>query len=122
MSIAIVRPRLAILSLALGLWCLEPTMVAANPLGLLPTPKQIQVTGGDMTLTAESRIVAAEAKLKPLADIFSREVLILTKLRLQPVKGQPKPVKARYVRVNMLKNSIQNAVQVVEVRVYEVGK
>jgi hypothetical protein len=33
-----------------------------------------------------------------------------------------KPAQGRYVRVNMLKNSIQNAVQLEEVRVYEVGK
>ena len=33
-----------------------------------------------------------------------------------------KPAQARYVRVNMLKNSIQNAVQLEEVRVYEAGK
>lgn len=32
------------------------------------------------------------------------------------------PTKARYVRVNMLKNSLRNAVQLDEVRVYEVGK
>ena len=39
--------------------------------------------------------------------------------------GPPAPVQpaqARYVRVNMLKNSIQNAVQLEEVRVYEAGK
>ena len=33
-----------------------------------------------------------------------------------------KPTPARYVRVNMLKNSVQDAVQMVELRVYEEGK
>ena len=45
----------------------------------------------------------------------------------QPATGQGQfhifaPTKARYVRVNMLKNSLQNAVQIEEVRVYEEGK
>jgi len=45
----------------------------------------------------------------------------------KPERGQGhlhrfEPTKARYVRVNMLKNSIQNAVQLEEVRVYEAAK
>lgn len=32
------------------------------------------------------------------------------------------PTPARYVRVTLLKNSVQDAVQMVELRVYEAGK
>ena len=41
---------------------------AGCPLKLLPTPKSIKVSGGEMPLTAQSRIVVLDAKLKPLAE------------------------------------------------------
>ncbi|MEI7836482.1 MAG: hypothetical protein WCK05_08720, partial [Planctomycetota bacterium] len=46
-------------------------------LKLLPTPKSIQVTGGQMLLTAASRIVATDPKLKGLAEILSGEILLI---------------------------------------------
>ena len=64
---------------------------ADNPLKLLPTPKVLTVNGGAMPLTADSRIVATEAKLKPLADILADEILLVTKLRPTVVEGEAKP-------------------------------
>ena len=63
---------------------------AANPLNLLPTPKQLKVEGGQIPLTAESRIVSADPKLKPLAQILSDEILLVTKLKLAVAEGEPK--------------------------------
>ncbi|MCY2923869.1 MAG: hypothetical protein NT031_00240, partial [Planctomycetota bacterium] len=60
-------------------------------LKLLPTPKSIQLAGGDMPLTEASRIVATDSKLKPLAEILSGEVLLVTGLRLAPVEGEGRP-------------------------------
>ncbi|MCY2930384.1 MAG: family 20 glycosylhydrolase [Planctomycetota bacterium] len=63
---------------------------ADNPLKLLPTPKVLKVDGGSMPLTAESRIVATDPKLKPLADILADEILLVTKLRPAVVAGEGK--------------------------------
>ena len=62
-----------------------------HPVKLIPMAKSLRVTGGEMPLTAESRIVATEAKLKPLAEILSNEILTLTKLRLAPAEGEARP-------------------------------
>ncbi len=80
------------LILALGFSCLAPcaNTAGAGELNLLPTPKAVKLTGGAMPLTAASRIVAADPALKPLAEIFSREILALTRLRLAPAGGEPK--------------------------------
>ncbi len=61
-----------------------------NPLNLLPTPKSLKVEGERMPLTAEGRIVATDPTLKPLAEILSREILVLTKFRLAPAEGEAK--------------------------------
>ena len=63
---------------------------AANPLNLLPTPKQLKVEGGQIPLTADARIVAVDPKLKPLAEILSDEILLVTKLKLAVAEGEPK--------------------------------
>ncbi|MCY2930997.1 MAG: hypothetical protein NTV86_16215, partial [Planctomycetota bacterium] len=39
----------------------------AGDVKLMPSPKSLKVVGGDMPLTAQSRIVATDPKLKPLA-------------------------------------------------------
>ena len=57
---------------------------------LLPTPKSIHLAGGEMPLTAESRIVATEPALEPLAGIFSNEVWLITNLKLAVVKDEPR--------------------------------
>jgi hexosaminidase len=63
---------------------------AGNPLNLLPTPKVLNVERGTMPLTADSRIVATDPKLKPLAAILSDEILLIAKLRLAVVEADPK--------------------------------
>lgn len=75
-------------ALALSFAC-QPAN-AGNPLNLLPTPKVLKVAGDAMPLTAESRIVATDPRLKPLADILSDELLLVTKLRLAVVEVDPK--------------------------------
>ena len=58
---------------------------------LLPTPKSIAIAGGEMPLTAQSRIVADGASLEPLAAILSDEISMITGLKLVPAKGEPRP-------------------------------
>ncbi len=61
------------------------------PVKLIPMPKTFKFNEGEMALTAESRIVATDAKLKPLAEILANEILTLTKVRLAPAEGEAKP-------------------------------
>lgn len=75
---------------AAWLICASPAL-ADNPRKLMPTPKSMQISGGEIPLSAEGRIVATEAKLKPLAEIFSREVFLATKLRMAATEGEAKP-------------------------------
>jgi hexosaminidase len=63
---------------------------AAEKLNLCPTPKVVKVGDGEMPLTAKSRIVATDPKLKPLAEIFSREILAITTIKLEAAEGDPK--------------------------------
>ena len=65
--------------------CVAASVNAANTLNIVPTPKSVKALGGEMPITAESRIVYADASLKPLAEIFSREILAITTIKLQPV-------------------------------------
>jgi hexosaminidase len=57
---------------------------------LLPTPKWVKAEGGEMPLTAKSRIVATDPSLEPLAAILSDEILLVTKLRLAVAEEGPK--------------------------------
>ncbi len=79
---------LSLLALALSFACVSAN--AGNPLNLLPTPKVLKIEGGHIPLTAENRIVATDPKLKPLADILSDEILLITKLKLAVVEGEAK--------------------------------
>ncbi len=90
--VARVCTKIVALSLLAGvcsLGCLTATADAAT-LKLLPTPKSVKVEGGEMPLTAATRIVATDPKLKPLATILSSELLLLTKLQLATAEGEPK--------------------------------
>ncbi|MCY2932463.1 MAG: family 20 glycosylhydrolase [Planctomycetota bacterium] len=57
-------------------------------LNLLPWPKSVTVEAGHMTLTAASRIVAAQGPLKPLAEILAGEIAQTTGLKLAVVSGE----------------------------------
>ncbi len=58
---------------------------AAGPdhLTLVPWPRSLQMGTGSMALTADARIVAGEASLLPLAEILSRDVFLVSGLKLQ---------------------------------------
>lgn len=61
----------------------------AHPdLHLIPWPKTLRVGEGHMPLTADSRIVAGEERLRPLADVLSGEIALLTGLKLKAATGQ----------------------------------
>ena len=59
-------------------------------LDLIPWPQSVQMGAGSVTLAPDSRIVAADAKLMPLAKVLSGEILNLTGLSLQTASGEPK--------------------------------
>ncbi len=60
-------------------------------LHLIPWPKTLRVGEGHMQLTAESRVVAGEEQLRPLAEVLSGEIALLTGLKLKAAKGQGRP-------------------------------
>ena len=86
------RTRAAAVSLggALFLCFANAGIGADSPLKLCPTPKSVKVTGGEMKLSAATRIIATDPKLKPLAEIFSREILAITTVKMEPAEGEPK--------------------------------
>lgn len=71
--------------------------IAADPadhypsLNLVPWPKSVQVGEGRMNLSAESRIVAGAGELRPLAEVLSGEIAVLTDLKLKVVVGDAHP-------------------------------
>lgn len=54
---------------------------------LLPTPKFVVMEAGAMPLTAQSRIVATDPSLGPLAAILSDEIERISGLKLSPATG-----------------------------------
>jgi hexosaminidase len=56
-------------------------------LHLIPWPKSLQVADGHLQLTADSRVVAGEEQLRPLAEILSGEIAQLTGLKLAVATG-----------------------------------
>ncbi|MCY2929011.1 MAG: hypothetical protein NTV86_05860, partial [Planctomycetota bacterium] len=51
--------------------CLATGLAAADAPKFVPTPKSVTIEQGSMPLTAKSRIVAADAALKPLAAVLA---------------------------------------------------
>jgi hexosaminidase len=56
-------------------------------LHLIPWPKELQRAGGHLRLSAASRIVAGEEQLRPLGEVLSAEIAVLTGLRLAVTPG-----------------------------------
>src|SRR5947207_9488599 len=56
-------------------------------LHLIPWPKTLQRGAGRMQLSADSRIVAGEKRLQPLAEVLSGEIALLTGLKLKVATG-----------------------------------
>ncbi|HEY7427649.1 MAG TPA: family 20 glycosylhydrolase, partial [Gemmataceae bacterium] len=71
--------------------------LAADPadkypgLNLIPWPKTVQVGEGRMKLTVDSRIVAGQEELKPLAEVLSGEIALLTGLKLKVAADADRP-------------------------------
>ncbi|MCY2930628.1 MAG: beta-N-acetylhexosaminidase [Planctomycetota bacterium] len=62
----------------------RPQMNAeARPPAIIPAPRSCALTGGALTLTAKSRIVAGKAELMPLAKILAAEIKQLAGLALE---------------------------------------
>ena len=78
---------LAALVLAAVVCC--PAMPATDPadahpsLHLIPWPKSLREGAGYLRITAESRIVAGEGQLNPLAHVLADEIAKLTGLKLR---------------------------------------
>jgi hexosaminidase len=62
-------------------------VLASDP-PLIPIPKSVKLSAGQMNLTPASRIIAADASLKPLAKVLSGEILLATGFR-PAVAGGP---------------------------------
>lgn len=63
----------------------------ANSLGLVPQPQSVVVSPGlVMALGPQSRVVACDEALLPLARILSEDIYRTTGLRLEAAKGEPK--------------------------------
>ena len=63
--------RTACAVLALGIQAACGFAALANPPHLLPIPKSLQLTEGQMPLTVTSRIIVQDPSLQPLAGILA---------------------------------------------------
>ena len=68
----------------------DPTDVYPD-LHLIPWPKTLELGAGHMQLSTDSRIVAGEEQLKPLAEVLSGEIALLTGLKLKAATGPSRP-------------------------------
>ena len=57
----------------------------------MPWPKKIEMHGGELALTKDSRILAASPALEPLAKVFAEEIRLKTGLALATAAGSPGP-------------------------------
>jgi hypothetical protein len=80
------------LVVTLALTAVASTSFAAPAaLHLVPTPKEVKLSGGALTLTPAARIIAAAGELKPLAEVLQGELLKLTGLKLAVAEGAAQP-------------------------------
>jgi Glycosyl hydrolase family 20, catalytic domain/Glycosyl hydrolase family 20, domain 2 len=71
-----------------GVSAAEPDPADTHPeLHLIPWPKTLQSSTGHMPLSTDSRIVAGEEQLQPLAEVLSGEIALLTGLKLKVTTG-----------------------------------
>lgn len=68
--------------------CMSTALAADDP-SLIPWPKEIHVDGGVLAVTENTRIVAQNKDLAPLAGVLSEEIARLTGLRLKAEVGTP---------------------------------
>jgi len=63
----------------------------AGTVSVIPWPASVKAGSGELELGADSRIVARQAELKPLAEVLAEEVFLLTGRRLAATSGRAKP-------------------------------
>ncbi|MCY2929402.1 MAG: family 20 glycosylhydrolase [Planctomycetota bacterium] len=81
-----------VLSLA-GAMCLAwacPARGAEPAPRFLPTPKSVTMHDGVMPIAPGGRVIAADENIKPLAEVFSREILAMTGVKLEVASGEAK--------------------------------
>ena len=89
--------RLLLAALVFSVCVNQPALAGPDPadkypdLHLIPWPKSLQRTSGDLLITADSRIVADDDRLKPLAEVLASEIAKLTGVMLQVKTGGGKP-------------------------------
>ena len=79
-----------------GVACCAPLLVASASAQqdvppLVPWPKRVEMKPGTMDLTAQSRIVAADPALLPLAKILADELQAAAGVRLAAAEGKARP-------------------------------
>jgi hexosaminidase len=78
---------------AVGVSGVDVAVAATDPadthpeLHLIPWPKTLRSGTGHMPLSTDSRIVAGEERLQPLAEVLSSEIALLTGLNLKVATG-----------------------------------
>jgi len=72
----------------LGIFC-SGVLAAEVPLPLVPWPQSVQTARGTMELGPQSRIVAGDASLLPLAEVLSEEIHAIAGVRLATAVGKP---------------------------------
>jgi hypothetical protein len=69
----------------------QPSGPEVPPPEFIPTPKIVTLGHGSMPLKPRARIVATDPRLKPLAEVLSDEILLLTDIKMMAVAGAPAP-------------------------------
>src|SRR5688572_29767303 len=88
------RKYCVVVGAALMIWLLSSQFAVAAAAtdgpALVPWPQKIELGQGAMRLSGETRIVATDSKLSPLARILAEEITLATGLKLATVEGNAK--------------------------------
>ena len=79
----------AALSAAVLLILAASASASTPEVNLVPWPQALTLTGGDMALTARSRVVYSEASLLPLAEVLADEIEAVTRLDVKVASDAP---------------------------------
>jgi len=63
-----------------------PKVVGPSPFNLVPLPRSVEASGGDMVLSSSARIVCVEDSLAPLAMVLASDIETLTGLVIRPAR------------------------------------
>jgi len=85
-----IKDSLASFVFAMLAWLAPAAVCPAADLNLIPWPKTIQVEQGNLELTRDSRIVAQDAALLPLAKVLASEFLLVAGIAPATAQGQAK--------------------------------